>query len=187
MSQTRDKRRRLDLDLFALALIDGGLSNPYALQKTAGISPGASIPALQRLTEAGYVRPGKPGLRGRTDYKITAAGKKALKSGWRDLIAGGPSGDLDADLRVALLALSIGGERRLATEFLKQSAQKRLAALKSLAECVEYASDSPLANSYAQLRMGPGMAVLKAEAAAALKMAKALPRTLPRNFRRPET
>ncbi len=29
MSETRDKRRRTDLDLFVLALIDGGVSTPY--------------------------------------------------------------------------------------------------------------------------------------------------------------
>ena len=31
MSQTRDKRRRTDLDLFVLALIGGGVSTPYEL------------------------------------------------------------------------------------------------------------------------------------------------------------
>jgi hypothetical protein len=29
MSETHDKRRRTDLDLFVLALIDGGVSTPY--------------------------------------------------------------------------------------------------------------------------------------------------------------
>jgi hypothetical protein len=47
MSETRDKRRRTDLDLFVLA---------------------------QRLVEAGFVRQGKPGARGRTDHTITSAG-----------------------------------------------------------------------------------------------------------------
>jgi hypothetical protein len=43
MSETRDKRRRTDLDLFVLALIDGGVSTPYELQKEAGLSQGATI------------------------------------------------------------------------------------------------------------------------------------------------
>jgi hypothetical protein len=60
MSEIRDKRRRTDLDLFVLALIDSGISTPYELQKDAGLSPGATIPALQRLLEAGFVRQGKP-------------------------------------------------------------------------------------------------------------------------------
>ncbi len=44
MSQTSDKRRRTELDLFMLALINGGITTPYALQKSAGLSQGATIP-----------------------------------------------------------------------------------------------------------------------------------------------
>ena len=70
MSETRDdKRRRIDLDLFVLALIDGGVSTPYELQKAAGLSQGATIPALQRLLAARFVRQGKPGARGRIDTR----------------------------------------------------------------------------------------------------------------------
>ena len=43
MSETRDKRRRTDLDLFVLALIDGGVSTPYELQKAAGLSPAFAV------------------------------------------------------------------------------------------------------------------------------------------------
>jgi hypothetical protein len=60
MSQTPDKRRRTDLDLFILALIDSGISTPYEFQKAASLSQGATIPALQRLLEARLVRQGKP-------------------------------------------------------------------------------------------------------------------------------
>ena len=48
MPRMGDKRRRNDLDLFLLALIEGGISTPYDLQKSAGLSPGATIPVLQR-------------------------------------------------------------------------------------------------------------------------------------------
>lgn len=75
MAQIRDKRRRIDLDLFVLALVESGLSTPYDLQKTARLSPGATIPALQRLLESGFVQQRKPGLRGRTDHRITPTGK----------------------------------------------------------------------------------------------------------------
>jgi hypothetical protein len=98
MSETPDKRRRADLDLFVLALIESGVTTPYELQKSAGISQGASIPALQRLLESSFVRQGKAGPRGRSDYKATATGRKALKGGWLPLVEAGPSGDLDADL-----------------------------------------------------------------------------------------
>lgn len=177
MSQTRDKRRRTDLDLFVLALIEGGLSTPYDFQKAAGLSPGATIPTLQRLLESGFVRQCKPGSRGRTDHRITPAGKKLLKTTWQDLIEDGPSGDLDADLRIALLALSVGGNRRLAKEFLEQSAAKKVAAFEAL-EDTECASGSLLADWYTRLRSGPTKAVLKAESAAAIAMAEALPRKI---------
>ncbi|HUZ96763.1 MAG TPA: hypothetical protein VMU57_17810, partial [Edaphobacter sp.] len=146
MSETRDKRRRTDLDLFVLALIDSGISTPYDFQKSAGLSPGATIPALQRLLKAGCVRQGKPGSRGRTNHSITPAGRKLLKGGWRVLLEDGPSGDLDADLRIALLVLWAGGKRQLATDFLQQSASKKLESIEWLQAEEESGSISSLAN-----------------------------------------
>ena len=175
MSETRDKRHRSDLDLFVLALIDSGISTPYDFQKAAGLSPGATIPALQRLLEAGFVRHGKPGSRGRTNHGITSAGRKFLKNGHRILIEDGPSGDLDADLRIALLVLWAGGKRQLATDFLQQSALKKVESIEWLQMEEESSSISSLANWYAKLRSSSTKALLKAESAAALKMAEALP------------
>src|SRR5277367_4465628 len=152
MSEIRDKRRRTDLDLFVLALIDSGISTPYELQKEAGLSPGATIPALQRLLEAGFVRQRKPGPRGRTDHKITPAGKKLLKSGWRELLDDGPSGDLDADLRVALLTLWAGGERHLAAGFLRQSADKKVESIEVSEQDSSSDLSAPLAAWYGKLR-----------------------------------
>ena len=151
MSETRDKRRRTDLDLFILALIDGGVSTPYELQKAAGLSQGATIPALRRLLEARLVRQGKPGARRRADYKVTAAGKKTLKAGWQPLIDAGPSGDIDADLRVALLAIRGGSDRRRAVDFLRQSAGKKMEsiAMPSRADRQPDAA-APLARCYAE-------------------------------------
>ena len=106
MSETRDKRCRTDLVVFVLALIETGVSTPYEMQKMAGLSQGATIPVLQKLLEADLVRQLKTGPSGRTGHKTTAAGRKFLSSSWRTLIDDGPSGDLDADLRVALLAVS---------------------------------------------------------------------------------
>jgi hypothetical protein len=64
MPEVRDKRRKTDLDLFVLALVDSGVATPYALQMTAGLSPGATIPVLQRLTEAGLGARASPDLAG---------------------------------------------------------------------------------------------------------------------------
>jgi DNA-binding PadR family transcriptional regulator len=178
VSETRDKRRRNDLDLFVLALVSDAILTPYELKTAAGLSPGATIPALTRLLEAGFVLQSKPGPRGRADYKITAAGRRYLKGGWKELIEDGPSGDLDADLRVALLAVWLGGDRKLGADFLRQSAGKRLKTMTAAGKPDDSASLPPLALWYRRLRSTSATALLKGESAAALAMAKALPRRL---------
>ena len=178
MSETRDKRRRTDLDLFVLALIDSGISTPYELQKAAGLSQGATIPALQRLLDARLVRQGKPGARGRTDYQVTAAGRRLLKDGWLALIEDGPSGDVDSDLRVALLALLGGGDRRLAADFLRQSADKKMESVAAAEPIGDPGKLPPLPRLYSELRSSTTKALLKAESAAIRAMADALPRKL---------
>ena len=178
MSETRDKRRRTDLDLFILALTDGGVSTHYELQKAAGLSQGATIPALQRLLEARLVRQGKPGARGRTDYKVTAAGRKVLKAGWLPLIDAGPSGDLDSDLRVALLAIWGSGDRRLAADFLRQSGDKKMESIAAAELTAGSVAAVPLARWYTDVRSEAAKALLTAECSVIRSMADTLPRTL---------
>jgi hypothetical protein len=136
------------------------------------------------LFAAGFVRQGKPGSRGRTNHSLTPAGKKFLKSGWRILIEDGPSGDLDADLRIALLVLWAGGKRQLATDFLQQSASKKLESIEWMQAEEESSSISSIANWYARLRSSSTKALLKAESAAASEMVEALPRKLSTKSRR---
>lgn len=177
VSGNKDKRRRGDLDLFVLAFIDSGISTPYELKSAANLSPGATIPALRRLVNDRLAIQAKPGPRGRTDHKITAEGRRRLKEGWRQLIEQGSSGDLDADLRVALLALWIGHDRRLAVSFLRQAADERLNSANRTNSQDERASLPALALWYRQLRSIAAGALTKGESAAALAMAKALPRS----------
>jgi DNA-binding PadR family transcriptional regulator len=179
MTEPPDKRRRTDLDLFVLALIDGGVSTPYELQKAAGLSQGATNPALQRLLEARFVRQGKPGARGRTDYKVSAAGRRVLKAGWLPLIDAGPSGDIDSDLRVALLAIWGGGDRRLAVDFLRQSADKKTESIAAAELTDNPGAVVPLAQWYTDLRSETARALLSAESESIRAMAEALPRKLP--------
>jgi DNA-binding PadR family transcriptional regulator len=178
MSETRDKRRRTDLDLFILALIDGGVSTPYELQKAAGLSQGATIPALQRLLEARLVRQGKPGARGRTDYKVTAAGRKTLKAGWLPLLEAGPSGDIDADLRVALLTIWANGDSRLAAEFLRESADRKMELQATAEPSGEPDTVPPMARWYVEMRSAAAKALLTAECSVIRAMADSLPRKL---------
>ena len=178
MSETRDRRRKSDLDLFVLALINSGVSTPYTLQKEAGLSPGAAIPVIQRLLQAGLIRQGKPGLRGRTECRITASGRKQLKSGWRTLIDEGPSGDLDADLRVALLAISEGNAYSAAVQMLKRSAAKLLEMGQAISTGTEPHAPIALARLYRDLRSISVRALLDGQATAATTMAESLPRKL---------
>jgi hypothetical protein len=107
---------------------------------------------------------------------MTAAGRRYLNSGWKELIEDGPSGDLDADLRVALLALFVGSDRGLAKDFLRLTSAHRLESAVKLEEPAESSSLPPLALWYRRLRSASSEALMKGESAAALAMAKALPR-----------
>ena len=150
----------------------------YELQKEAGLSQGATIPALQRLLEARLVRQGKPGSRRRTNYKATAAGKKLLRDGWLPLIAAGPSGDLDSDLRVALLAIWGSGDRRLAADFLRRSADKKMESIATMELAGDPGTVTPLARWYTEVRSEAAKALLTAESSVIRSMADTLPRTL---------
>lgn len=174
MSKGVDKRRRADLDLFLLALIENGIGTPYEFQKFAGISQGASIPALRRLIDGGLVRPGKAGSRGRTAHQITLAGQKTLKEGWRALVDGQPSGDLEADLRVALLALVVGRNRRAAVEYLRRSADEKSSAVGAKREQAE--AGPALARWYSSLRAEAVKSMRRAESEVIRRLADDLPR-----------
>ena len=118
----------------------------------------------------------RPGVRGRTDHKshcrrqedtegwLAALGRRRLRV------------DIDADLRVALLAIRGGGDRRLAVDFLRQSGDKKMDSI----AMIELTSDAaaPLARCYADLRSETAKAVLRAESEAIRAMADSLPRNL---------
>src|ERR1035441_803960 len=103
----------------------------------------------------------RSGARGRTGYKATAAGKKLLRDGWLPLIEAGPTGNLDSDLRVALLAIWASGERQTAAAFLSRSGDLKMESFAA----AELTSDAvaPLARWYADLRSSTAKALLAAE------------------------
>jgi hypothetical protein len=77
---------------------------------------------------------------------------------------------------VALLALWLGGNRRLGADFLRQSAGKKLEATNLVEEPDDTASYPLLALWYKRLRAASAKALIKGESAAALAMVTALPR-----------
>jgi len=121
----RDKRCRLDLELFALALVQRDVNTPYRLLSAAGLSQGATLPVLNRLESSGYVHRGEPGSRGRTEFKITAAGRRHLQAGWRPLLESPISGDIETTLRTASLAVLSGADRKIVTAYLKNAASAK--------------------------------------------------------------
>jgi DNA-binding PadR family transcriptional regulator len=120
-----DKRSKLDLELFVLAMVLRGVNTPYQLLSAAGISQGASMPALGRLENAGYVRRGKPASRGRMEFTVTAAGRRYLQTGWRTLLELPVSGDIETTLRAASLAVLSGADKKIVTTYLKSAANAK--------------------------------------------------------------
>lgn len=64
------------------------------------------------------------------------------------LIEAGPSGDLDSDLRVVLLAIWADGDRRLAADFLRQSADKKMESMATTEPAGDPVEVTPLARWY---------------------------------------
>jgi DNA-binding PadR family transcriptional regulator len=147
-----------------IALLLEGVSTPYDLQSNAGLSPGATIPILQSLVEDGHVRAGKSGTRGRVAYIVTTKGKKWLKAIWPTLLQDGPSGDLDSDLRVFLIAVRVGNDRVRAEAFLRKAIAHRQETLGEFDGKVrQEGSRIRLADHYVSLRSRATTAILKAE------------------------
>lgn len=176
----RDKRSKLDLDLFVLALLRRGIGTPYRLLASAGLSPGASIPVLRRLEEAGYVRPGKPGPRGRTEYHVTTAGNHYLENEWQVLLEHPVPTDSEAILRTAALAVLSGCDKRRVSTYLKKAAaakasdsKRRQGDAKRAEASLSCDSD---ANLYGWLRATHATARLRAEGQVFRKLAAEITR-----------
>ena len=92
------------LELFLLALIDSGLATPYEFYNHAGISVGASLPALNSLLRQKLVSRGKAGNRRRMAYRLTGSGRTALKNWSTTQAPKQESGDVASALRFSTLA-----------------------------------------------------------------------------------
>ncbi len=115
------------LEIFILAMVDGGLNTPYDLHARAGLSIGATHPALKRLQKKGLLQAGAEGARRRREFQLTKAGRHELKAGSAALQkqAGEEiAPDLESVLRTASLAL-MRGRKRPCIKLLKEAAKDR--------------------------------------------------------------
>jgi DNA-binding PadR family transcriptional regulator len=112
--------QRTSLEVFILALIGQGLTTAYALQSEAGLSLGATVPALKRLQDAGLVS--KKVIGRRHEFTLTRLGRLAL-SEWEVGRARFPT-DLDEILRMSFLA-NLSGEKSTSVTILRQAAKAR--------------------------------------------------------------
>jgi DNA-binding PadR family transcriptional regulator len=92
------------LELFPLALIDSGLDTPYEFHSQAGISVGASLPALKSLLRQKLVSRGKAGNRRRMAYSLTGPGRTALKNWSATHVSEQAPEDVASALRFSTLA-----------------------------------------------------------------------------------
>ena len=163
------------LDIFVLSLADRGLTTPYALQREGELSLGATTPSLRRLSKARLVvrdDAENATRRPRHEYRVTAAGRKAALTGWREhfdkvRIAS----DLDSVLRLVDLAVHYGAKRDEIVMFLKRAAEQRFSRARR-AETVNSFGQGAL--SYQRTRWQCESARLEAEATVLSRLATEL-------------
>lgn len=176
----RDKRSKVDLELFVLALVQRDVNTPYALLATAGLSPGATLPVLTRLEKAGFVRKGKPGARGRMEFEVTASGRQQLKVGWRPLLESPALGDIESILRTVALSVLSQADNQIVLDFLENAraaktkdATRRKSEAKVAKESLSDESDTGL---YAWMLTTQAAARLASEAKVLRQLASAIKR-----------
>jgi DNA-binding PadR family transcriptional regulator len=114
------------LDVFLLSLIDSGVTTSYAMREQAGISVGASRPALQRLERQGLVEQGKAEARNKLAFRLTRRGHHAKRTRLNHLLEEfrlTPPSDTESILRIAALAVS-EGKKLAAVRLLKEAAEE---------------------------------------------------------------
>ncbi len=112
------------LDLFLLTLVRDGLRTPYEWQARAGVSLGASLPAVKRLLEDGLATEAN-GSRGRREFRSTRSGRQALQHidlNLEQALDEGPRG-LESVLRLACIAIS-ESKIEIAKKLVVQAAQE---------------------------------------------------------------
>jgi len=115
------------VDVFLLALIDGGATTVYTMNRAAGLSIGTALPAIRRLEVEGLIAQHKPEARRKQTLSLTSVGRKALKDQRPRVIEAGirkPPRELNSVLRLASLALGTG-DRESCVAILRAAAANR--------------------------------------------------------------
>lgn len=168
-----------NLDLFLLALLDSGINTVYQLLAKANISPGASNPSLKRLESRSLViRGASTGSRSRQEFRLTAAGRKQLKSGLRAALAKAetdPPADLESVAR--LVALAVANRWRSSAATILRAAMKERAVRIEHSRLIPYPEQPALLATYHSVLAQCTSASLDAEFNALAQIARGyLPR-----------
>jgi DNA-binding PadR family transcriptional regulator len=105
---------RSNLEIFLLALLQADLHTPYDMMSKADISLGSSLPALERLAEAGLVQVSLGESRATKLFTLTDTGTITLENEWKRVVAD-TGNDVDSIIRAATL-LWIRGEKEPRSE-----------------------------------------------------------------------
>lgn len=129
-------KRLSTLGLFILSCFDRGLETPYDLQRRAGLSLGATTPALKRLLKAGLLKKTEARTatkRPRHEYELTASGCEQAKTGWKAYIGdSAPPNDVDSFMRVYDMAMYYKAGATVLKSYLQRAADSRVHAAEVL-------------------------------------------------------
>ena len=166
------------LDLYILAKLDQGLQTPYDLQRHAGLSLGATVPAMRRLVREKLVSRAE-GLtatrRPKHAYNLTKTGKEKAEKGWKEYVQKNvPPADLDALLRLVDVALQYGAKKSRLSDLLRAAAKQKLDLASQIAAGIGGIPGAPL--SYRAMRAQVEIERLQAEQGALTAVADTIVR-----------
>jgi DNA-binding PadR family transcriptional regulator len=164
---------RSTLEVLILALLKQGLTTTYDLQTRAGLSLGATVPALKRLGMAKLVTKTASGRK--FNFALTRDGEKALNS-WT--ATGRVPSEFDELLRTAYLTWLVGRSRSNAAAVLRKATRARMRWAEELHDETRGMDLSkvrmPDAESYQWMRTVSEAARASAEAGALEALAQAI-------------
>jgi DNA-binding PadR family transcriptional regulator len=131
MYRSRDSETtRSSLEVFILTLIRQGFMTTYDLQSGAGLSLGATVPALNRLSDAKLVSRRIVGRR--HEYALTRGGEQVLRD-WEPPVRRAAT-DYEDLLRTAYLSAFLLRKPTLGAEILRKAARARSRAAEDRAD-----------------------------------------------------